>query len=211
MKAWHGVTRRRFLMGLSGAIILLGLVALESVQLLNTSGGPIAAKLRTKHAGYYAESYAGFVNQTATFTGYFLSDHTGLAEKVLAITPTNVPSHTRVRVGLRDHPATVGHSLKWSALLQPVSHTLHSTTTRATGVSPTVLMQATKPGVYVINGLLITYRWDQSVYQAYLPDQFVLCVGSAHHRGVCPRRIAPPPPSWPLSWSQAWHLLMNRL
>ena len=47
---------------------------------------------------------------------------------------------------------------------------------------PTGLMQANKPGVYIMNGLLVTYRWDHSIYQAYLPDQFVLCVGSPSAR-----------------------------
>ncbi len=202
--------RRKWVITLSGITLLVGLLAWWTMQLITVSGGPIAARLKTQHVGYYAESYRGFVHQTATFSGYWLSDHTGLPEKILRITPTNIPPHTRVRVGLKDHPPTVGRSLKWTAALHVSSRTLQSPTHRATGMIPTVLMQANKSGVYVMNGLLVTYRWDHSIYQAYLPDQFVLCVGS-HQRGVCPHHIAPPPRMWPLSWLQAWHLIRSRL
>lgn len=210
MMAGHWRTRRRLLMGLSGAIILLGILSGWAVYLINTSGGPIAAKLQVQKGGYYVESSTGFVNQTSTFTGYFLNNHTESPEKILSISPTNVPPHTRLRVGLKDHPPAVGVSLKWTAPLKPIPKTLDSTPKRAVGVIPTVLMRANKPGVYVINGFSLTYRWNHSVYQTYLPDQFVLCVGS-HHLGVCPHHIAPPPQKRIWSWPRAWHLLMNRL
>jgi hypothetical protein len=56
-------------------------------------------------------------------------------------------------------------------------------------------MEATRPGVYVVVGLLVSYAVSGHHDLVYLPDEFVLCAGE-RQRGRCPNGIPMPPTTW---------------
>ncbi len=69
-----------------------------------------------------------------------------------------------------------------------------------------LIVQATRPGRYVIQGLLVTYLLGSARYTDYARTQFMVCAYTTAARAAfaqnavgCEAQTPPPPPkTWPL-------------
>lgn len=203
---------KNVIMGRRGAIaIVLGVIGLGLITLWVISrpmaSGPVGAELRAAQAGSFTEGYEGWVGRPVTFEGFQIQNSTGRPETVVSVIPTNVPPHVTLKSGVTQVPPGQGVALGWKTTHWTSVPRSFSSQGGAHGWAPTLGLEATRPGVYIVDGLLVHYRWNHHTYTVYLPDQFVLCAGS-HQRGTCPTDIAPPPVSWKVSlWSRLRQIL----
>ncbi|WP_053959005.1 hypothetical protein [Sulfobacillus thermosulfidooxidans] len=198
--------RQRWTIGISLSIIVLVLITLSLIS-LPIASGPIGAELRAYHAGSFMEGYEGWTDRPVTFEGYPILNRTGLPETVLSVVPTNIPPHTIVKSGVAPIPPAQGVAFGWKPMYwTSLPHSFDSQR-GANGWTPTLGLEATRPGVYIVDGLLVRYRWNHNTYTVYLPDQFMLCAGS-QQRGTCPTHVALPPVTWKISlWSRLTQIL----
>jgi hypothetical protein len=135
--------------------------------------------------------------------GYPVSNHTVLPITIVDVKPTNVPDGlqvvktglTRSPIGALDYNDDTARQYP----LVPMPFVLYRDAksqdpASQSYVQPVIAVQATKPGVFVIQGLLVTYLWHGHRFTDYFPDQIVICSDSA-----CPPsdQIPPPPRQWP--------------
>ncbi len=186
-------------MGIVGILGIMGYVYVAE------SPGPIGARLKAQHAGSYTLSDQTSVNAIRTFTGYPLRNHTGLSETIVKIRPTNIPAHVQVRTGLESVSTTKPLDEVTFGWPQPIKLP-YTVSITPHFWAPVLGMTANKPGIYKIDGLLVTYRWDQSEYRVYLPDEFELCANKS-----CPRQVPAPPFSWPITLKDVWHHILTTL
>ncbi|SMC06852.1 hypothetical protein SAMN00768000_3054 [Sulfobacillus thermosulfidooxidans DSM 9293] len=199
-------TGRRWAIAIVLSVMGLGLMILWIVS-RPMGSGPVGAELRADQAGSFTEGYEGWVGRPVTFEGFQILNRTGRPETVVSVIPTNVPPHVTLKSGVTQVPPAQGVALGWKTTHWMAVPRSFSSQFGAHGWAPTLGVEATRPGVYVIDGLLVRYRWNHHTYTVYLPDQFVLCAGS-HQRGACPTHIAPPPVSWKISlWSRLRQIL----
>ena len=184
----------------------LGLITLWVISRPMASG-PVGAELRAYQAGSFTEGYEGWVSRPVTFEGFQIQNSTGRAETVVSVIPTNVPLHVTLKSGVTQVPPGQGVALGWKTTHWMSVPRSFKSQGGAHGWAPTLGLEATRPGVYIVEGLLVHYRWNHHTYTVYLPDQFVLCAGN-HQRGTCPTDIPPPPVSWKVSlWSRLRQIL----
>ncbi len=191
-----------------GAVVLVGIVGILGIMgyvYVAESPGPIGARLKAQHAGSYTVGDQTRVNKVKTFVGYTLRNHTGLSETIVKIRPTNIPAHVQVRTGWER--VSTKKPLNEVASGWPKPSVLpYTLATTPHFWAPVLGMTANKPGIYKIDGLLVTYRWDQSEYRVYLPDEFELCANKS-----CPRQVPAPPFSWPITLKDVWHHILTTL
>lgn len=184
---------------LAGSLLALVFGALSLVLLtgfLSPPAGPVGAQIREPEMGSYSEGFSVLVGQPVTFGGYPTANGTGAPERILAVVPTNRPAHVVLRTGVMLGPPYAAASVGWGARHE-LSLPVNVMPSRLPHVwLPTLGMAATRPGVYVVQGLLVSYESLGRRYQVYLPDQFVLCAGRTHPL-ACPVGLAPSPPNWP--------------
>lgn len=127
--------------------------------------------------------------------------------QILSVAPTNLPPGLQLISSLGFHvPQAIGIGpLSWVRTLP--HHTLQRTPTDAsrTAMEPALIVQAARPGRYVIQGLLVTYQLGSARYTDYARTQFVVCAyataqatrRAAQHAVGCAAHVPPPPATWP--------------
>lgn len=187
---------------LVGAAVLL-LAGVAVTRLIPPAGPlmnvPDAAGTRSTITGY-----AGHVGQAVTFGSWPLENHTTSLMIVTAISPTNVPAGLVVQVGPADR---VTGSALGRLPTRRLPFAIAPGTLRASGL---VTLTATRPGRYIVQGLLVTYNWRGQHYEAYLPDEFAMCASPSRPTAVrdC-SRLPSPPATWPWGarvavWLEHW-------
>lgn len=196
---------RRTIFWAASALIAVGVggVALHSYR-LRFERGPYAESL------YYSSQMVTTalpvtVGTPVLLGGSPVEDKAHVLWHLVGVTPTNLPS------GLRLERAAAMHTGRGLFLMVPLSwfqahphyhSSLAAVPTRPGTVAeePVVMVQPTRPGRYVVEGLLVTYQWGAQRYTTYVRQPFVVCAYRTKQEaqtGGCSAAINPPPTVWP--------------
>lgn len=127
------------------------------------------------------------------------------AVTITCIKPVTLPSGLKqTGMGImQDGPTILGGPLTWaeSQNSHPIEKLPVSVHLNKNSYQPVVLVKATKPGVYTIPGLIVTYTDDGRTYSDYFRGQFQLAANS-----TCPNDVPMTPKRLPgmLPWWLAW-------
>ena len=162
------------------------------------SQGPYAHAIGAR---YDTTSLAVRVETQVLLGGAPIMDRGRIRWQLLHVRPTNVASGLKVvaTTGMRVPPALGIGPMQW------VRHTAHQPIrqlpmgTLTTDAEPELVVDVTKPGRYIIDGLLVTYRWGHLQFTDYARTEFVLCAYRTElqvKHADCSARLPPPPRYW---------------
>lgn len=114
---------------------------------------------------------------------------------VISIEPTNLPKGISFSFIGFSSESSIGAVTSNDYVKSKEKMGLRSAPLKITGDSskykPIIKVSANKPGVYTIQGLLITYKWKGKLYRDYYRDQFSLFCEKQYNRN-----ISLPPEKW---------------
>ena len=190
------LTHRRVLLAATVGVLALALLV---SQVVSQSEGPYGRVFATR---WDASGIPTEVGTLIVLGGAPITDSSKQSWPLIAVRPTNMPQGLEI-VGARGMsvpPALGIGPLSWTETI-PHQPFLRLPSAVSQGAEePVLIVKATVPGKYVIDGLLVTYRWNGDLYADYARTQFVVCAYAtaalAKASSCTNAGISPPPPTY---------------